>query len=171
MRCLVVYETVHGTTEQVARAVAEGLVRHGEVAVADVRGARPEYVERFDLLVAGAPAHAFSLSHGPVLPHPAPLHHPGLRRETGLRTWLRMLPEGSRWETAATFDVRALDSRQVPGSTARRAAHVLRHLGYLPLDEPTSFYVKRSGGPLMPGELARAAVWGDRLGTLMLTAH
>ena len=70
-----------------------------------------------------------------------------------------------------SFDVRPLDALPIPGSTARRAAHVLRHLGYRPLDEPISFYVKQPGGPLVPGERSRAAVWGDRLGALMPSAR
>lgn len=164
MRCLVVYESASGNTAQIARAIAEGLARHGEVTVADVRGARPEYAERFDLLVVGAPARAFSLTHGFPLPHP---HQAGHRPEVGLRDWLRMLPAEGRQEVAAAFDVRVRNTHQVPGSTARRAAHVLQHLGYHALGEPTSFYVKRSGGPLVAGERARAAAWGDRLGALM----
>ncbi len=168
MRVLVVYESVFGSTAEVARAIGQGLGRHCEVTVADVRGARPEYAERFDLLVVGAPTHAFSMARG--FTH-ADAVHLGIsdgRREIGLRDWLRMLPEGTRSEPVATFDTRVREGRRFSGSAARRAAHVLRHLGYLPVAEPTSFYVRKITGPLLVGERARAVAWGDRLGALLV---
>ena len=170
MRALVVYESVFGNTAAVARALGEGLARHGQVTVADVRGARPEYAERFDLLVVGAPARAFRPGHGITRPEPdhpdRPDFLPG-RPERGLRDWLWMLPADPHSEAVATFDVRPVDPRLLPGSTAGQAAQVLEHLGYVPATEPTSFYVKQPGGPLVPGERARAAVWGDGLGALL----
>ncbi len=172
MRALVVYESVHGNTAEIARALGEGLGRYGEVTVADVRGARPEYVERFDLLVVGGPTRAFSLGRvlargrGPT--HRTDLTHgrPGI----GLRDWLRLLPAGAHSEAVATFDVRTLDGHRQPGSTARRAAHVAQHLGYRPLDEPTSFFVRAPGGPLVAGERRRAVAFGERLAQALLSA-
>lgn len=167
MRALVVYESVFGNTAAVARAVGEGLSRHGAATVADVRGVRPEYAERFDLLVVGGPARAFWPGHGVHRPNPAlpgRAHFLPGRPETGLREWLRMLPADRHSEAVATFGVRPVDPRLPAGTTARHAAHVLQHLGYVLVAEPISFHVKRSGGPLVPGERARAAVWGDDLG-------
>ncbi|BBH69955.1 hypothetical protein ACTI_66400 [Actinoplanes sp. OR16] len=60
MKALVVYESMFGNTEAVARALAEGLGESLDVIVADVQD-RPA-VGDADVLVAGAPTHAFSLS-------------------------------------------------------------------------------------------------------------
>ncbi len=173
MRALVVYESVFGNTAAVAGAVGVGLARHGEVTVADVRGVRPEYAERVDLLVVGGPARAFWPGHGIHRPDPAlagRAHFLPGRPETGLREWLRMLPADRHAEAVATFGVRPVDPLLLAGTTARHAAHVLQHLGYVLVAEPVSVPVTRPGGPLVPGERARAAVWGDDLGALLL-AH
>ncbi|MGN6129447.1 MAG: hypothetical protein ACTHOK_03820 [Nocardioidaceae bacterium] len=169
MRSLVVYETGFGNTAEIARAVGEGLLWHGEVTVADVRGARPEYAERFDLLVVGAPARAFSLARGLPSVH---RHHPHLRHagpQLGLREWLRLLPEGSRAEAVAAFDTRPVGDH-APGSAAGHAAHLLRRRGYLTVGEPATFYVQRPEGPVLPGERVRAVTWGDQLGALVRAA-
>lgn len=167
MKSLVVYESVFGNTAEIARAIGEGLVWHGEVTVADVRGARPEYAERFDLLVVGAPARAFAPEPGDDHPHAVHRHPPHAAGDVGLQDWLAMLPADAHTEQVAAFDIRVRDSDRGAGSTASRATHVVRHLGYLPLGKPTSFYVEEPGGPLVPGERERAVIWGNQLGTLL----
>lgn len=167
MRSLVVYESVSGHTAAVARAIGEGLLWHGEVTVADVRGARPEYAERFDLLVVGAPCRAFSLVRSVPSVH---RHHPHLRHaQLGLRDWLRLLPEGSRAEAVASFDTRMVGDH-APGSAAGHAAHLLRQRGYLTVGEPTTFHVQSPDGPVLRGERVRAVAWGDHLGALARVA-
>ncbi len=169
MRSLVVYESVFGNTADVARAIGEGLLWHGEVTVAEVRGARPQYAERFDLLVVGAPCRTFSLARGLPTAHRLHPHLRHTRPDLGLREWLRLLPEGTHSEPVAAFDTRVVD-HHAPGSAAGRAAHVLRHRGYLPVGEPTTFYVQRAEGPLLPGERARAVAWGAQLAAMASSA-
>src|SRR5689334_20719676 len=60
MKALVVYESMFGNTEKVARAVADGLSETFDVTVADVTG-MPGTVG-VDLLVLGGPTHALGLS-------------------------------------------------------------------------------------------------------------
>ena len=61
LRARVVFESMFGNTEEVARAVAEGLRLEGvDATVADVRDA--SHAGDHDLLVVGAPMDAFSLS-------------------------------------------------------------------------------------------------------------
>ena len=63
MRALLVYESMFGSTSEVARAVREGLTAEGvDVALHEVRSAPAAADADFDLLVVGAPTHAFSLS-------------------------------------------------------------------------------------------------------------
>ncbi|MEO6585287.1 MAG: flavodoxin/nitric oxide synthase, partial [Knoellia sp.] len=62
MRSLVVYESVWGNTEQVARAVAAGLGVVMTVEVVDVGIAPTTPGDDVDLLVVGGPTHTFSMS-------------------------------------------------------------------------------------------------------------
>ena len=60
MKTVIVYESMFGNTEHVARLIAEGLEQDGDRAVlADVRTVRREELAGSDLLVVGAPTHAF----------------------------------------------------------------------------------------------------------------
>jgi hypothetical protein len=168
MKALVVYESVFGNTAEIARAIGKALSRHAEVTVADVRGVRPEYAERFEVLVAGGPTRAFSMVPAQLRPDAVPPRN-GRRPEFGLRDWLRMLPEDVHFEVAATFDTRPADGRWGNGSAARRAAHVLRHLGYRLVGEPMSFYAVAPEGPLVKGERTRAREWGEELGASLVS--
>ncbi len=170
MRSLVVYESVRGGTAEVARAVGEGLLGHGEVTVADVRGARPQYVERFDVLVVAVPGGTWVPPRAVPAAHLRHLHHRSAGAEIGVREWLRLLPEGSHAEPVAVFDTRVV-GHHVSGSGAGRAAHLLRRRGYLVVDEPATFHIREPEGRLLPGEHARAVAWGDRLGTLARQAR
>jgi len=60
MKALVMYESMFGNTETVARAVADGMAGLFEVTVADVR-TMPR-ASGMDVIVVGAPTHAFGLS-------------------------------------------------------------------------------------------------------------
>ena len=62
MRALVVYESMFGNTEAVARAVADGLAEMHDVDLREVSQAPTEVIGRVDLIVVGGPTHAFSLS-------------------------------------------------------------------------------------------------------------
>ena len=63
LRALLVYESMFGSTQAVAAAVADGLRAEGvETELVDVRHAPAAREAAFDLLVVGAPTHAFSLS-------------------------------------------------------------------------------------------------------------
>src|SRR6478609_2180226 len=62
MKVLVVYESMFGNTATVARAIAEGCSDAGAlVALHHVSEVDPHTVDDYDLVVAGAPTHAWSL--------------------------------------------------------------------------------------------------------------
>jgi hypothetical protein len=159
---LVVYESILGNTEQVARAVAEGLGHTQDVTLTEV-GAAPDAVPPdLDLLVVGGPTHAFGLTRvetrreaaeeatGPV---------PSAGR--GLREWLEALAPGT--VPMATFDTRI--SPKFPGSAAKKAHKRLRRKGFRGYDEPMSFIVHGKPSQLADGEVDRARRWGEALGT------
>src|SRR4051812_12631729 len=60
MKALIVYESMFGNTKEIARGVADGLGEVFEVSFAEVTSDPP--VVDVDLLVVGAPTHAFGLS-------------------------------------------------------------------------------------------------------------
>ncbi len=160
MRTVVVYESMWGNTEAVARAIAEGV---GEgVVVAAVSEVSRDLADDADLVVLGGPTHAFSMSR-PSTRHDAidqGAKPPG--PEIGIREWLQTRPSSDRVRMA-TFDTRVDKVRHLPGSAARKAARQVRrrHLGRLV--EARSFYVTDVDGPLVDGELERARAWGAEL--------
>ncbi|HET9858300.1 MAG TPA: flavodoxin domain-containing protein [Nocardioidaceae bacterium] len=162
MKALVVYESMFGNTEQVARAVATGLGRHLDVELVAVANA-PDTVSDVDLVVVGGPTHAFSMTRQATRVDAVSQGASHGTSETGLREWLATLPAGSRSLPVATFDTRVDKARHLPGSAAKAAAKVVRRRGYLLAARPESFYVADVAGPLIEGELDRAAAWGETL--------
>lgn len=161
MKALVVYESLWGNTETIARAIATGLAESAQVDVADV-SALPTVGEDVDLLVVGGPTHAFSMTRASTradaqaqgATHPA--------AAVGLREWLDRLDAETR-PAVATFDTRVDKVRRLPGSAAKSAARAVRRRGH-PLAAPArSFYVSDTAGPLLDGEVERATRWGREL--------
>ena len=160
MSTLIVYESMWGNTRTVAEAVAEGFGSDGRVVrAADAPVPLPADV---DLLVLGAPTHAFSLPRASTRRDAAAKGAPG-ETESGVREWLGRL-EASDHVDVATFDTRVGSVRHLPGSAARAAGKAVRrhHLGRLV--GTVSFYVDDMAGPLAEGEVDRARAWGQLLG-------
>ncbi len=170
MKALLVYESLFGNTEAVARAIADGLSLEMEVAVHEVGEAPTAITEFIDLVVVGGPTHAFSLSRPGTRVEAVRQGAPEERATTGLREWLGHLRKGPHSELVATFDTRADRVRHLPGSAARKAEHVLRGRGYAAIGHE-SFYVSDTAGPLVAGELDRAREWGRALGEDMRARH
>lgn len=166
MRALIVYESLWGNTEAVARAIAAQLQASMTVEIVDADAA-PTSVAGFDLVLVGGPTHAFSMS-GPstrqtaVARHGAP-NSPG----RGIREWLAMLEHAPRGTRAATFDTR-VDRPRLPGSAARAAKQELRSLGFDIVVKQETFRVHDYEGPLIDGELERAGQWAKELGRAVL---
>jgi len=166
-RALVAHESLFGNTAALAVAIARGLTRAGlDVDLLDVtQGVRPPRPQSsYDLLVVGAPTHAFTLSRASTRAQAVEQGAPADRAERGLRDWFEQLGECEPGaEHAAAFDTRVAKMRHLPGSAAAKAARVLHRHGYHLLDDPTSFYVTDAAGPLVRAELVRTEKWGTRL--------
>ncbi|WP_020014912.1 flavodoxin family protein [Promicromonospora sukumoe] len=162
MRALVVYESMFGNTQAVARAVAEGIEASMHADVVEV-GAAPRTVPAdVTLLVVGGPTHAFSMSWPSTRRDAAGRATAVISRDEGIREWLGGLP-GVCTPTAATaFDTRA--TSRLTGSAARAAGRRLDRLGYALVTAPASFRVADITGPLADGELDRAHAWGKTVG-------
>ena len=164
LTALVVYESMFGNTEQVARAVATGLSDSMDVELHEVQQLPPEDVERAALLVAGGPTHAFSMTRESTRAEAMKQGAVQGNEEVGLREWLESVPRGAHAPQFATFDTRVGKVRHLPGSAARSAAKAARRRGFHALTKPVSFYVADTAGPLLEGELERAQAWGRELG-------
>ncbi|QBI20086.1 flavodoxin [Egibacter rhizosphaerae] len=162
MSVLVVFESMYGNTEAIARGIAAGLADRAAVRIQEVGAAPAAIPDDVELLVVGGPTHAFGMSRESTRRDAAQrtseaLVSPGI----GVREWLDALPKLSREVAATAFDTRIAKPR-VPGSAARGADRRLRALGFRRI-APRSFYVGDTTGPLSEGEVERARQWGQRL--------
>lgn len=162
MRAAVVYESMYGNTARVAEAIAEGMREQGAiVTLVPVGQASPETAAGCDVIVVGAPTHAFTLSTSKSRATAVRDGAPDEVAGQGVREWLALATP--RAAVLAVFDTRMRNMRHWPGSAARKAARVLRARGAAPTTRPRSFYVRGTHGPLLEGETDRARAWGAAL--------
>jgi hypothetical protein len=166
MGALVVYESMFGNTQAVADAVADGLRNFMPVAVVEVNEAPELESLETDLLVVGAPTHAFGLSR-PETRRDAyeRVGHPVISEGTGVREWLASAYSAPEHLPVAVFDTHV--QARVPGYAHAAATKRLRRIGAEPLGAGMSFRVRGYEGPLLNGELHRARAWGLELGRLL----
>jgi hypothetical protein len=171
MRALVVYESMFGNTQAIAKAVAEGLTLHAEVELVEV-GAAVALDRDADLVVVGGPTHA----HGMTTPDTRAdaARRAGDRlvsQGVGIREWLDTIPEGSATGAAAAFDTRIHGPGLLWGSAAKAMAKRLTSAGYRLVVPPESFLVDGPTGPqfdrLREGESDRARAWAAELGAMV----
>jgi hypothetical protein len=159
MRAVVVFESMFGNTEAVARAVAEGIATRMPVEVWPVDGAPSALPPGPALLVVGGPTHAFGLSRPSTRADAGrQAGRPVTGTDRGLREWLLDLERAPEGTLGAAFDTRV--HAPVPGSAAKRVERRLRRLGLQVVVPATTFWVGGTPGPLRDGEVARAGRWG-----------
>ncbi len=158
-RALVVYESMFGNSEQVARAVAAGLGEVLPVRQVEVTHA-PSDLGGYAVVVVGGPTHAFSMSRTTTRRDAREQGATHGSVGQGLREWLAALPAQERHPWFASFDTRVTKVRRLPGSAARSAARSARRHGLREVVAPESFFVEDVDGPLADGELERARAWG-----------
>ena len=167
IKALIVYESMFGNTETVARAVASGLEGGGaQVTLCPVGEAGAADLRQYDVVIAGSPTHALSMprpsTREEAVKQGADPSHEG----PGLREWIDHLePAVGARPKFAVFDTRVGvgPARHFTGSASHRAARALRRRHRVLADPPASFYVGGTSGPLLPGEDVRARAWGSRL--------
>lgn len=164
MRAVVVFESLWGNTEQLAREIAAGI--GGErTDVVDAAWAPSALDSDVDLLVVGGPTHAFSMSTGSTresAKQQGAEHVPA----RGIREWIEAHTSPGRAVPVATFDTRVVSPR-LPGSAAKKAMKRLVGLGFRPVAKPETFGVHGYAGPVADGELERARRWGAELARLL----
>ncbi|MEZ5114626.1 MAG: hypothetical protein R2737_00045 [Candidatus Nanopelagicales bacterium] len=166
MRALVVYESMFGDNQQVARAIAAGLVAAGRDAEAVEVGVAPQHIgSDVSLLVVGSPNHAWSLPRPSTRKDAAEkADGPLVSQGIGVREWLDLLSVDAGVRTAA-YDTRGSHPKAVVrfdhASTSIEKA--LARLGGHRVAPAEHFLVADMKGPLEPGEIERAQAWGATL--------
>ena len=143
MNTLVVYDSVHGNTEKIARAIGGAIA--GEVQVLHANEADASGLAAFDLVILGAPTH-------------------GGRPSPAMQEFLGKVP-ATAWQgkRVAAFDTR-VPARWVKvfGFAAPRMARRLKKAGAVVAGEE-GFFVEGTEGPLLEGEEERAAAWAKEI--------
>lgn len=163
MHAVVIFESLWGNTEQLAREIAAGI---GDgVDVMDAASAPNTLDSDVDLLVMGGPTHAFSMSSASTR---AAARQQGAVRipARGIREWIEAQGSPGRAVPVATFDTRVVSPR-LPGSAAKKSLKRLVALGFRPLAKAETFGVHGYSGPVADGELERARAWGAELVALL----
>lgn len=151
MRTLVLYDSIFGNTEKIARAIGSALEKRGKVSVVRIKDLEPEHLNGLDLLVVGSPTRKF-------------------RPTEAVTAWLKRLPkDGAKGMRIAAFDTRVdLKDLKSPvfrfivgrgGYAAPYISKALAKAGGSPAAPAEGFLVAGSEGPLKPGELERTAAW------------
>ena len=156
MKALVVYDSAYGNTEKVAQAIGQALGSPPDVEVVQVAKAEVEHLAGVKLLVVGSPTQQF-------------------RPLKTIAAYLNMIPAGHlKGICVAAFDTRfteqAIESTSVLaffvrifGYAAKRISDRLVRKGGRLVAPPMGFYVGGTQGPVLEGELERAAAWAKQV--------
>ncbi len=160
MRAVVVYESLWGNTEAVARAIVEGMGTGAQsFSTAQATNA---VVAVADLLVVGSPVLGFTVPSEKMVEsirtNPTHSKHPPETTQPSMRAWLEQLAEGAA--ASAAFETRIWWS---PGGAIKHIEEALSTAGFRPVSKGERFIVEGQYGPLKPGELDRAREWGKQL--------
>ncbi len=153
MNTLVVFDSLYGNTEQIAKSIADKMKGYGDVQIVRVEPTHPIDLEGVDILIAASPTQGFR-------PMPA------------IRDFLAHLsPETLSHVSVACCDTRIEMPWPMNGTAANVMARQLRRKGFVPIVPPESFIVQGTQGPLADGEVERAAMWAETLNQTYATTH
>ena len=152
---MVVYDSVFGNTEKIAQAIGAALGPGEDVPVAKVGNLSLSELAGVSLLIVGSPTRGFR-------PTPA------------LTDFLKSIPPGNlKGVKAAAFDTRIPNNSikspilrtlvKIGGYAADPIAKTLGQKGAALVLPPEGFLVKDTEGPLVDGEIERAADWARRI--------
>ena len=156
MKAIVVYDSVYGNTKAVAAAIGKALGTQEAVKTVHAGEVRPAQLRGVELVIVGSPTQKF--------------------RPLGAVTrFLKGIPQNSlEGMKVAAFDTRFPESKieevrilaffvRLFGYAAKPIAGRLQKKGGKLVVPPEGFFVGDSEGPLLDGELERAAKWAERI--------
>jgi flavodoxin len=146
MKALIVYDSQFGNTERIALSITSILGEFGQARAVRVGHVHVDELKGMDMLILGCPTQ-------------------GMRQTPAMQSFLAHIPR----ELLSGLSVACFDTRFHGGlwkfSAAQAMAKQLRTMGVGLLVPPESFFVKsmKKEGPLLAGELERAASWAHML--------
>ena len=144
MKALIVYDSVYGNTEKIAKSIGGAIT--GDVKVLRIGEVNPSELESIDLFIVGSPTQ-------------------GGRPTPAIQDFLSKVSEPAiKGINVAAFDTR-FSTRLVGifGYAAGKIAGSLKTKGGTLILSPEGFFVKGKEGPLKEGELERAASWAKEI--------
>jgi flavodoxin I len=140
MKTLVIFDSLYGNTEQIAKAIGGAI--DGEVKVVKVGEANPAELSAYDLVLIGSPTQ-------------------GGRYTKGMGNFLGKIPaDAIKNKSVAAFDTRIKGLWvKISGNAAKRIEDNLKEKGANLVAPAEGFVVKGAKGPLAEGEAERAAAW------------
>ena len=152
MKTLIVYDSIYGNTEKIARAIAGAIA--GEVKVVKITEANPHELDYYEMLIVGSPTH-------------------GGRPTPAVKEFIAKLPpDALKGKPAAAFDTGISSKGKgvgiklltgMLGYAAGRIGEALKARGARLIVPPEGFIVIGNEGPLKEGELERATGWGKAI--------
>jgi len=156
MKAMVIYDSAYGNTEKVARAIGQALGPADKVEVLRVSEAKLERLAGLDLLIVGSPTQK-------------------LTALGSITDFIKAIPKGAlQGVKVAAFDTRFPQSKideikvlaffvSIFGYAAEPIAKRLKRKGGDLAVPAEPFYVGDTAGPLLDGELERAADWARQV--------
>jgi flavodoxin I len=143
MKALVIYDSLYGNTEKVAKAMAEALGK--EAKAVRVGQVKPADIKDYAYIIIGSPTQ-------------------GGRPTKATQAFLETLKEddltGKRF---AAFDTRFKGIAKIFGYAAPRIEKSLKQKRANCTAQPQGYFVKGTKGPVEDGELERAATWAKAI--------
>lgn len=155
MKILIVFDSLYGNTEKVARAVAEGFSSRDRVEVVPVKEATYEKMRGIELLVVGSPTQGGRPTKA-VQQFLDEMMTRDLLKEMKVAVFDTGLRSGD-----LNFALKLLV--KTIGYAASKMARTVTKKGGKPVMAWQGFFVKGKSGPLLDGELERAREWAAHL--------
>jgi flavodoxin I len=142
MKVLIIYDSIYGNTEEIAKSMGESI--GGDARVLKAENSRPADLESAELLIAGSPTY-------------------GGRPTPKMKEFLDTIKSTSLKDVkVAAFDTRIPASWvKIFGFAAGKIDKRLKSQGGKSIIKPEGFFVSRTKGPLVEGEYERAAKWAQ----------
>jgi flavodoxin I len=144
MKALVIYDSMYGNTEQLAKEI--GVALGAGAKVVKVKDAKVEDVASSHLVIIGSPTQ-------------------GGKQTMAIKAFVDDLPvDALKDKRFAAFDTRFKNiMAKIFGYAAPRIESAIRDKGGNTTAQPQGFFVKGTKGPLLDGELERAANWAKAI--------